>query len=188
MTGDRQDHANDQIVPILLFNDECSVCRRIGHWVQKSAQGKSGEMSVLVQPIGDDPEALRQLNPGLNIWDAYAVIHILMPDGSMKVGGEAVAEVLRRLDNTKWFAWCFAVRVLGMMPFQAMLNLSYTILADTRSLFGCESCGAPSVWVRPLIFPLKWLKRPFRGGPHPSKTRHFTTAPVARRQPRAGPP
>jgi hypothetical protein len=28
-----------QIKPILLFNDECAVRRRIGHWVQNSAHG-----------------------------------------------------------------------------------------------------------------------------------------------------
>jgi hypothetical protein len=61
-----------QSKPILLFNDECAVCRHIGHWVQRSAQSKSGETSILVQPIGDDPERLRSLNPDLNIWDAYA--------------------------------------------------------------------------------------------------------------------
>jgi len=45
----------NQTKPILLFNDECAVCRHIGHWVQRSAQSKSGETSLIVQPIGDDP-------------------------------------------------------------------------------------------------------------------------------------
>ena len=58
------------------------------------------------------------LNPDLDIWDAYATIHVLMPDGSMKLGGEAVAEVLRDLRNTKWFAWIFAVSMFGFRPFQ----------------------------------------------------------------------
>ena len=60
-----------QIKPILLFNDECTVCRRIGHWVQKSAQSKSGETSITVRPIGDDPEALRSLRPDLDICDIW---------------------------------------------------------------------------------------------------------------------
>jgi predicted DCC family thiol-disulfide oxidoreductase YuxK len=104
--------------PILLFNDECAVCRRIGHWVQRSAQSTLGETSILVQPIGDDPERLRSLNPDLNIWDAYETIHVLMPDGSMRLGGDAVAEVLRDLPNTKWFAWSFATTIFGFGPFK----------------------------------------------------------------------
>jgi len=94
-------------LPILLFNDECAVCRHIGHWVQRSAQRASGDPAIIVQPIGDNPATLRSLNPDLDIWDAYATIHILMPDGSMRLGGEAVAQVLRILPTTKWFAWCF---------------------------------------------------------------------------------
>lgn len=162
-----------QIKPVLLFNDECAVCRRIGHWVQKSAQGKSGETSITVRPIGDDPEALLSLHPGLDIWDAYGTVHVLMPDGSMKLGGEAVAEVLRNLPNTKWFASSFAVRIFGFRPFQMALNSSYTILADVRPLFGCESCGTTSVWVRSIRRLIKWTKTIFGEKHHPSS--HFTS-------------
>ena len=163
-----------QTKPILLFNDECAVCRRIGHWVERSAQSSSGEMSLIVQPIGDDPDALLALHPDLDIWDAYETIHLLMPDGSMKLGGEAVAEVLRSLPNTKWFAGCFAVSIFGFQPFQTILNLSYTILADVRPLFGCESCGTPS-WLRPIERMTRWAKNIFGGKRHPSPTPHFTS-------------
>jgi predicted DCC family thiol-disulfide oxidoreductase YuxK len=135
--------------PLLLFNDECGVCRRIAAWVTRSSASTA---SLVVRPIGDDPEALRALDPNLDIWDAYATIHLLMPDGSMKLGGDAVAEVLRRLPRTKWFAWLFRFR-----PFQLLLDLCYTILADTRSLFGCESCGTPSAWVRPFAAIKRWF-------------------------------
>jgi predicted DCC family thiol-disulfide oxidoreductase YuxK len=166
------------LLPILLFNDECAVCRRIGHWVQRSAQSRSGEASLIVEPIGDDPAALLALHPDLDIWDAYETIHLLMPDGSMKLGGEAVAEVLRSLPNTKWFAGCFAVSLFGFQPFQRMLNLSYAILSDVRPLFGCESCGTPG-WLRSIGsitgWITKWAKGLFGDKPHPSPTPHFTS-------------
>jgi predicted DCC family thiol-disulfide oxidoreductase YuxK len=164
-----------QIKPILLFNDECAVCRRIGRWVQKSADSKSGGTSITVLPIGDDPEALRSLNPGLDIWDAYETIHILMPDGSMKLGGEAVAEVLRNLPNTRWFASSFAVRVFGFRPFEMVLNLGYAILSDVRPLFGCESCGTTNAWVRSIRRLTKWTSAIFGEKQHPSP--HFTSRP-----------
>ena len=167
-----------QTNPILLFNDECAVCRSIGSWVEKSARNKSGETSIIVRPIGDDPEALRLLNPELDIWDAYATIHVLMPDGSMKVGGEAVAEVLRDLGNTKWFAWCFDVSIVGFRPFQMALNVAYVILADVRPLFGCESCGKPSFWVRPIAPTIKWVKSIFSQNREPSPTAHFSSLPA----------
>jgi predicted DCC family thiol-disulfide oxidoreductase YuxK len=91
--------------PILLFDDECAVCRHIAHWVQKLAQTKSGDTTIIERPIGNDPDLLRFLNPDLDIWDAYATIHVLMPDGSMKLGGEAVAEVLRSLPAKRFSTW-----------------------------------------------------------------------------------
>jgi predicted DCC family thiol-disulfide oxidoreductase YuxK len=162
-----------QTKPILLFNDECAVCRRIGHWVQKSAQSELGETTIIVRPIGDDPAALRSLHPDLDIWDAYETIHVLMPDGSMRLGGEAVAEVLRNLSNTKWFASSFAVNIFGFRPFQMILNVAYAVLADVRPLFGCESCGTTSSWVRPIGRLIKWAKTIFGERRHPSP--HFTS-------------
>ena len=164
-----------QTNPVLLFNDECAVCRRIGNWVKKSAVDKSGNASMVVRPIGDDPEALRLLDPELDIWDAYATIHILMPDGSMKVGGEAVAEVLRGLRNTKWFAWIFSISIFGFRPFQMAMNVAYVILADVRPLFGCESCGKPSFWVRPIAPTIKWVKSLFGKSPAPTAASHFSS-------------
>jgi len=139
--------------PILLFDDECGVCRQIARRVKRSASNAPEGVQLDVRPIGSDPNDLKSLNPSLDIWDAYESIHVLMPDGSMKVGGEAVAEVFRRLPQTKWFAGIFATHVFGFRPFQSLLNLGYTILADIRPILGCESCGTPSLWLRPI----KWL-------------------------------
>jgi hypothetical protein len=76
--------------PILLFNDECAVCRSIAHWVQKSAEGEKGGPRIVQQPIGDDRDALRLLNPDLDIWDAYETTR---PDA-------------RWLDETWWRSRC----------------------------------------------------------------------------------
>jgi hypothetical protein len=123
------------------------------------------------------------LNQDLNIWDAYATIHLLMPDGSMKLGGEAVAEVLRNLPSTRWFTWTFAISVFGTRPFQALLNLAYAILADVRPVFGCESCGTPSPWVRPIRWIVKWVESLFGGIHHPGPSRHFSSLPARGRPP-----
>jgi predicted DCC family thiol-disulfide oxidoreductase YuxK len=153
--------------PILLFNGECAVCRVIAHWVESSARREPGGPKIVERRIGDDPEALLAINPKLDIWDAYETIHLVMPDGSMKVGGEAVADVLRSLPNCRWFAWSFDVRLLGFRPFQTILNLGYVILSDIRPLLGCESCGIPSPWVRYVGSMLKRGPKPARTSPHP---------------------
>jgi predicted DCC family thiol-disulfide oxidoreductase YuxK len=165
----------EQPRPILLFDDECGVCRRIAGWVRRSARLETGQSSIVVRPIGSDPGALRALNPDLDIWTAYATIHVVMPDGSMKLGGEAIAEVLRSLPRAKWFAWSFAITIFGFRPFQMLLNLAYAVLADVRPIFGCESCGTPSPWVKPIHWMLNW------GKVGASPTPHFTSLSAARR-------
>jgi predicted DCC family thiol-disulfide oxidoreductase YuxK len=157
-------------IPTLLYDDECGVCRGIAGWVRTAAR-RDGVSRIDVRPIGEDPQALLALNPGLDIWDAYDTIHLLMPDGSMRLGGQAVAELLRRLPAARWFAWSFALSVFGWHPFQNVLDLGYLILADVRPVFGCESCGTPSAWIRPLVWCTRTMKswfgehRPPPGGP-----------------------
>ena len=143
--------------PVLLFNDECGVCRYIGSWVIKSAVNTTGVPTLVVQPIGENPDVLKRLNPQLDIWDAYATIHLLMPDGSIKTGGEAVAEVLRDIPAVRWFSWVFNLKIFGRRPFQSILNLAYLILADVRPIFGCESCGTPPAWMKPIKKGVEWL-------------------------------
>jgi hypothetical protein len=149
------------------------VCRRIAKWVAHEAEKTPGESTVIERPIGDDPVALRGLNPNLDIWDAYETIHLLMPDGSMKTGGEAVAEVFRRLPTARWFAWTFAVEIFGIRPFQRLLDVGYAVLAAVRPLLGCESCGEPNRWVKPFLR-LRGLRSNTRGSRTRVITPHFT--------------
>ena len=168
------------MTPILLFDGECEVCRRIAQWVEHSAQRQPGPPAITVRPIGQDPAALRALNPNLDIWEAYAAPHVLMPDGTMPRAGDAVAEVFRCLPNTRWFAGIFAIHVFGARPFQIMLNAAYRVLADIRPLLGCESCGGPSPWVRPLLWIVNQAKylagrtHKAASGPHTSSVRKFS--------------
>jgi len=164
------------ILPLLLFDGACAVCDRIGHWVQKAAHPRSGMATLEARAIGNDPTELRTLNPNLDIWDAYAIIHLLMPDGSMKTGGEAVAEVFRRLPATRWFAWCFAISLFGFKPFQQLLNLGYVILDDVRPIFGCDSCGTQRAWVKPIIRVVAWTKSLFGKSTTKAATPHFSQA------------
>ncbi len=145
-------------VPVLLYDGGCQVCTRIGNWVSASARGNAGRQSIIAQPVGNDPAALRRLNPGLDIWQAYTVVHVIMPDGTMKTGGEAVAEVLRRLPATRWFSGCFTLGVLGVRPFQMGLNVAYRLLDDVRPLLGCDSCGHSRSWVRPFERLAAWAQ------------------------------
>jgi predicted DCC family thiol-disulfide oxidoreductase YuxK len=168
----------------LLYNDECSVCRGIARWVQASQRSDACRAALRVVPIGDDPLALRAMHPGLDIWDAYATIHLLMPDGSMRIGGEAVAGVLRLLPRTRWLAGAFSFSILGRRPFQGALNAAYAVLSAVRPLFGCESCGIPSPWLRPFVALVHRLRALFQGTRPRPRIAHFASlSPRAHRVP-----
>jgi predicted DCC family thiol-disulfide oxidoreductase YuxK len=163
-----------QGAPILLFDDECAVCRRMASWVRSIACNASGEATVDVRAIGEDPEALRRLDPRLDIWKVYAKSHLLMPDGSILIAGEAVAEVFRRSPCMGWCAWLFSVQAFKMRPFQSLLDLGYVILSDVRPIFGCKSCGAPALWARPFAWMVKMAKRLTGPKPHAAHRPNFT--------------
>jgi predicted DCC family thiol-disulfide oxidoreductase YuxK len=185
MTQQAPESAGPSVVaPTLLFNDECAVCRRLAGWVRRSAEKSASGAKVLVRPIGDDPDALAQLAAKLDIWEAYATIHLVMPDGSMKLGGEAVAEVLRRLPNCRWFAWSFDVGILGVRPFQWLLDAGYAFLAAVRPLLGCESCGIPGRGVRLVRSVLRALRLQSPGKGRRKWAPHFTAKPA--RLPKVG--
>lgn len=138
--------------PILLYNDGCQVCRVLSTWVK--AQDAKGKDLIDERPIGHDPEALTALNPNLDIWEVYETIHMIMPDGQVKKGGEAIAEVFKRLPTTSPFAGLFDVSVFGAKPFQRLLDVGYIALDRLRPAIGCESCGGGPVawWAKPV----KW--------------------------------
>ena len=45
-------------LPILLYNGDCAVCRRIAAWVQAAEAKNPGGVNLIEKPIGDDPDAL----------------------------------------------------------------------------------------------------------------------------------
>ncbi len=163
--------------PILLFDDECAVCRRVARWAQSIARDEAGTPTVDVRAIGEDPQALRRLDPRLDIWKLYAQNHLLMPDGTILLAGEAVAEVFRRSPGMAWCARLCSIHVFKLRPFQSLLDLGYVILSDVRPIFGCKSCGTPAWWARPFVWLVKLATKLIGAkthGPQRPQRPHFT--------------
>jgi predicted DCC family thiol-disulfide oxidoreductase YuxK len=156
---------------ILLYNSDCSVCRKLSSWViANDAKSAGGGDLIDERPIGHDPAALTAIHPDLDIWQAYETIHLVMPDGTIKKGGEAVAEVLRRLPDTGWATGLLDISIAGWRPFQAALNLAYTILDRIRPALGCESCGTPAPWwAKPIEWAVKAWKAVTGKSPAPEQ-------------------
>lgn len=138
--------------PILLYNANCQVCRMLSEWVKQ--QDASGGDLIDERPIGGNPSALTALSPDLDIWKVYEKIHLVMPDGEVKIGGNAVAEVLKRLPSTKWLGAIVDLGIGEFKPFLFLLDGAYNVLDAIRPALGCESCGGgPVAW---WALPIKW--------------------------------
>jgi hypothetical protein len=107
------------------------------------------------------------------------VRHILqvLPDIFVVLEQPAVEHIdcLRHLPGAQWFTGTFAFSVFGFRPFQAILNLAYTILPDLRPLFGCESCGTPSSWMKPIRWVVHSAGAVFGRSRPSSPAPHFTS-------------
>jgi predicted DCC family thiol-disulfide oxidoreductase YuxK len=142
---------------VLLYNDQCSVCRKVSGWVKASDEPKNGgNQRIDERPIGHDPEALKLVHPSIDIWDAYEKVHLVLPNGEVKKGGEAVGEVLRRLPQTDWIGPFLDLKVLGLRPFQKLVDGGYYVLDRLRPALGCESCGTPVPWWGK---PIDWARK-----------------------------
>jgi predicted DCC family thiol-disulfide oxidoreductase YuxK len=138
--------------PVLLFNSQCEVCQVLSSWVK--AADLKGDDLIDERPLPNDPTALKQIHPDLDIWKAYEEIHVVMPDGRLLKGGEAIAEVLKRLPYTSWMSGLFNLEVFGKKPGVAALHVAYKFLDAIRPALGCSSCGGgPVVW---WAKPIKW--------------------------------
>jgi predicted DCC family thiol-disulfide oxidoreductase YuxK len=146
---------------LLLYNDRCATCRKITAWIVRHDKARNGgEQLIDARAIGGDPEVFKQVVPNLDYYEAYKEPHVVLGNGDVKAGGEAIAEVLQRLPETRWFAWTFRLGLGKLRPFQSMLNGAYYVLDHLRPALGCESCGDTEVpwWGKPL----KWTLDGFR--------------------------
>lgn len=160
--------------PILLYNGDCAVCRKISAWVIRNDDPNNGGWQAIDErPIGSDPEALKAIDPRLDIWDVYSKIHLIMPDGTILKGGDAVAEVFRRLPDTNWFTPVLKVHVGDFYPFQVALNFGYEVLDKIRPALGCETCGGDvPTWAKPIawiVSAIRTVRSWFGGSSEPAQ-------------------
>ncbi len=96
----------------------------------------------------------------------------------MRLGGEPVAEVFRRLPAAKWIAAGCDVRIGSVRPFQSMVNLAYQVLDDIRPLLGCDRCGKSNPWVRAVRRLTRKTKAADGLGVKPAAPLHFNPLPA----------
>ena len=88
--------------PTLFYDGECGFCRDavavLSRW------DREGRIELI--PFQD---AARVAQFGLPLPALAAAMHLVLPDGRVVVGADAVPELGRLLPGKRWLTWLFAV-------------------------------------------------------------------------------
>lgn len=87
--------------PALIYDGECGLCRRAVALVRRWDR----ERRLRYIPFQDE-EATREF--GLALPALAAAMHLVLPDGRVFAGADAVPELGRLLPGKRWWVWGFA--------------------------------------------------------------------------------
>jgi len=88
--------------PTLIFDGECGLCRR----AVERLRGWDREHRLRFIPFQDEA-AVRGF--GLALPALAAAMHLVLPDGRVFAGADAVPELGRLLPGKRWWTWGFAL-------------------------------------------------------------------------------
>ncbi|MGH7646133.1 MAG: thiol-disulfide oxidoreductase DCC family protein [Gemmatimonadales bacterium] len=102
MTPGRRPGVSPPSQPTLIYDGECGLCRAA---VATLVRWDREQRIALV--AFQDRERVARFGIGLPA--LAAAMHLVLPDGRVLAGADAVPELLRRLPGRRWMAWAFAV-------------------------------------------------------------------------------
>jgi predicted DCC family thiol-disulfide oxidoreductase YuxK len=93
--------------PTLIYDGACGFCRRSVDLVRRWDR----EQRITLIPFQDQARVAAFAIP---LPALAAAMHLLLPDGRVLAGADAVPEILRLLPRKGWWAWAF--RAPGALP------------------------------------------------------------------------
>lgn len=88
-------------IPVLIHDGECSVCRGAVEWIRRRCAPDTFEF------LSCHAEDLPRRFPHVRKSACLAAMHLLLPDGRVLAGEQAVPEILMRLRRWRWAAALF---------------------------------------------------------------------------------
>jgi predicted DCC family thiol-disulfide oxidoreductase YuxK/uncharacterized membrane protein YphA (DoxX/SURF4 family) len=107
--------------PLLIFDGDCGFCRR---WAARWQRATGDAVAYL--PFQDDTAAKKY--PEISREDFARSIHLLLPDGAVHTGADAVFRSLAAGGAERWLFWCYR----KIPPFADLTELVYEEVAAHR--------------------------------------------------------
>jgi predicted DCC family thiol-disulfide oxidoreductase YuxK len=111
----------------LIYDAECAMCRSSALWIMRRALS-SGALEILPCRSG----VSRQRFPQVTEEACLTAMQLVLPDGRVLTGADAVPELLRRIRGWGWVAAAFALP--GVRPVSRRL---YAWIASNRMRISC---------------------------------------------------
>ncbi|MEK7701028.1 MAG: DUF393 domain-containing protein [candidate division NC10 bacterium] len=115
---------------VLIYDGECPMCRASALWLMRLALS-GGALEIL--PCRSEPRRTRF--PQIADAACLTAMQLILPDGRVLAGADAVPELLRRIRGLGWVAGLFALP--GVRP---LARRFYAWVARNRLRL---SCGRP---------------------------------------------
>jgi predicted DCC family thiol-disulfide oxidoreductase YuxK len=95
---------------VLIYDAECPVCRTAADWVRRNA-AVPGDFEF--RPCRSDETRARF--PTIDESACLQAVHIVLPDGTILAGEQALPEILRRTRRYRWAATLFRLPGAGVL-------------------------------------------------------------------------
>jgi predicted DCC family thiol-disulfide oxidoreductase YuxK len=118
---------------VLIYDGDCAMCRASALWLMRRALG-GGARDVEILPCRSADRRARF--PQVDEAACLAAMQLVLPDGRVLSGADAVPELLRRIPRWRWLARLFELP--GMAP---LARRVYAWVARNRMRLSCRLPG-----------------------------------------------
>ena len=112
---------------VLIYDGDCAMCRASAMWIMRRALSR-GALEIL--PCRSDVRRARY--PAITDATCLTAMQLVLPDGRVLAGGDAVPELLRRVRGWGWVAALFSMP--GARPIARRV---YAWVARNRMKISC---------------------------------------------------
>jgi predicted DCC family thiol-disulfide oxidoreductase YuxK len=112
---------------VLIYDGDCAMCRASALWLMRRALSR-GQLEIL--PCRSGPRRARY--PEITDAACMTAMQLVLPDGRVLSGADAVPELLRRVRGWGWVATVFALP--GVRPVARRI---YAWIARNRMRISC---------------------------------------------------
>jgi predicted DCC family thiol-disulfide oxidoreductase YuxK len=123
--------------PVIVYDGDCSFCRKQIAKIQRK------DVRAQFEYLPKQSETLADRFPVLAQSDFNTGMRLVLPDGQVQVGADAVYHIARRLPGWRWTAWVYRVPII-----HALARTVYRWIAANRQRLS-QNCDDGTCLVQP---------------------------------------